>query len=105
MPRSRNDWDEELAAGMLEDLEKITGVSIGEMMADEIEELAGPRTQELMRADEEGSFEIFPVYEEPTEDEPFDLKNPDGMDTDNYFDELFDYIEVDGDSEDSYGDD
>jgi len=40
MPRPLSDWQDEIAAGILEDLEEITGVSIGEMMADEIEALA-----------------------------------------------------------------
>lgn len=83
---------EETAAGMLEDLERITGISIGEMMAEEIAEPASIRT--------------FEVYDEPTEDEPLDLENPDGVDTDEYFDVLFDYIDVDADVEvDQYSED
>jgi hypothetical protein len=87
MPRSRDEWNEELAAGMLEDLEEITGISIGEMLADEI------------TAGDEGDFDTYPVYEEPTEDRPLDLNNPDGADTDEYFDVLFESIDVDADSE------
>ncbi len=97
MPRPLKDWQEEIAAEMLDDLEKITGVSIGEMMADDLEE-----TPERGA----GEYETYPVYEEPTEDHDLDLDNPDGEDTDEYFDVLFDDIDVDADKEiDQYSED
>lgn len=106
MPRSRAEWDEELAAGMLEDLEEITGIGIGEMMADALEDISPVRESDLDRADEGGEFEVFPVYEEPSESEELDLDNPDGTDTDEYFDVLFDEIDVDMDVEvDQYSED
>lgn len=84
--------DNELAEEMLLDLAEESGISIDELLADAIEEIP--------------SFEEFPVYEQPTEDSPLDLDNPYGEDTDEYFDALFDDIDVDADSEeDSYGDD
>jgi hypothetical protein len=91
MPRSLKEWQDEIAANLLEDLERLTGVSIGEMMADEIKE--------------PGEYEVYPVYEEPTEDEPLDIDTDYEGDTDDYFDELFDDLDVDVDQEDGYGDD
>lgn len=110
MPRPLSEWQDEIAAEMLEDLEEITGVSIGEMMADALEipeplEPSDVSPSELYRADESGEFEVFAVYDEPTEDRPLDMDNPNGMDTDDYFDVLFDHIDVDADTEvDTYGD-
>ena len=96
MPRPLSDWQDEIAAGILEDLEEITGVSIGEMMADEIEALA----------EVEEEYEVFPVYEEPTESEELDLDNDYDSETSDYFNELFDDLDVDADEEiDAYGDD
>lgn len=104
MPRSRAEWDEELAAEMLEDLEELSGISIGEMMADALEERPEVSPDELRRADEEGQFDVFPVFDEPTEDRPLDLENPDGEETEDYFDILFDEIDVDQEEVDQYGD-
>jgi len=96
MPRPLSDWQDEIAAGILEDLEEIAGVSIGEMMADEIEALA----------EVEEEYEVFPVYEEPTESEELDLDNDYDSETSDYFNELFDDLDVDADEEiDAYGDD
>lgn len=88
----REALEEELAAEMLEDLEELSGISIGEMLSDALDI---------------PDFEEYPVYEEPTEDEPLDPYTPEeGLDTDEYFDALFDEIDVDADAEvDSYGDD
>lgn len=106
LPLSGEELSEEIAANMLEDLEKITGISIGEMMAEEIEEPPDVTPDEFKRAGEEGTFEVFPLFEEPTDDRPLDLDNPDGEDTDEYFDELFDNIDVDADVEtDQYSED
>jgi len=86
---------DDLAAEMLEDLEELTGISIGEMMADELE-----------TPERDDDFEEFEVYEEPTESEELDLENPYDDDPAEYLDGLFDDIDVEADVEtDQYGDD
>lgn len=94
MSRPLTDWQDEIAAGMLEDLEEITGVDIGEMMADELEKVL----------DDAPDFEEFPVYEEPEEGEELDIDS-DWGDTDDYFDELFDDLDINpAEEQDQYGD-
>jgi len=71
-------------------LEELSGISIGEMMADAITE-----TEE---------YEVHPIYEEPDKSEEFDLKSVAGS-SEDYFDGLFDDLDIDpADEEDSYGD-
>lgn len=99
MPRPLTDWQDEIAAEMLEDLESITGVSIGEMLADDLAANLPPETS----VEPSEHYEIYRVYEEPTESEEIDLDSEAG-DTADYFDALFDDIEVDPDEQDAYGD-
>lgn len=106
MPRALHEWQDEIAAEMLADLESISGISIGEMLADDLAQHTPEEVYpgELERISPEGDFEIFPVYEEPTESEDIDVDSDEGS-TRDYFDELFDDLDIDtADAEDMYGD-
>lgn len=46
-------------------------------------------------------YKVFPVYEEPEEGEELDLEAQEGS-TDDYFDFLFDDLDIDYDLEDQY---
>lgn len=83
-----NEQEENLLADMLEDFSNLSGIDFGEILADQPED----------------EFEEFPVHDEPTESEELDLDNDYGSDVDDYFDNLFDDIDVDIDSEEGYGD-
>lgn len=72
----------------------------GEMLAD-LAELSGIPLDELKGLP---TFETYSVYDEPTDDLPLDLESPE-METDDYFDYLFDEIDVDAEEADAYGDD
>lgn len=102
MPRPLSEWQDEIAAEMLSDLAQISGVSVGEMLVDDLNEHL-PELPEPPESDE-GDYEVFPVYDEPTESEDLDLDSDYG-DTGDYFDEFFDDLDIDSDQEDSYGDD
>lgn len=84
MPRKLSAWQDEIAAGILEDLEKLTGLDLEEEK-------------------KEAEFEDYPVYEEPEEGEDLDLDSDAGS-TEDYFDDLFEDMDVDPGEEDSYGD-
>jgi hypothetical protein len=88
---------EENAVGMLEDLERITGIPFGELLAEGIEE----PEPEL----EEG--ELPPGFAETPEDtieDEFDSSNEIGDDLGDYLDEIFAESDVDGDAADVYAD-
>lgn len=77
--------------------------SLVDQLLEDFAELSGISQEEIKN---EPDYETFPLYEEPTESEEFDLENPDGNQTDEYFDVLFDSIDVDPDEEtDQYSED
>jgi len=88
---------EENAVGMLEDLERITGIPFGELLAEGLEE---PEPEP-----EEG--ELPPGFAETPEDtieDEFDSSNEIGDDIGDYLDEIFAESDVDGDAADVYAD-
>ena len=95
MPRPLEEWQDEIAAEMLEDLEEITGVSIGEMLSEDLAEQI---------EDAEKEYEVYPVFEEPSESEELDMDS-DAGDSEDFYDDLFDDLDIDADTEnDIYGD-
>ncbi len=117
MPRSRID-EENLLAEMLEDLSKASGLDIGEILADTFpdeEELEIPgfsMTSERGERDlDDDDRDVTPfttsgIFEEETDAEELEIDNDYSDDTEEYFDDLFDDLDVDpNDEEDIYGDD
>lgn len=78
MPRKLSEWQDEIAKGLLEDLEELTGEKLKD-------------------------WQDYPVYEEPEQGEELDIDSEAGG-TQHYFEMLFDDLDVDPGEEDSYGD-
>jgi len=93
--------DEEILARMLEDLAKVSGMDLGEILADIPEDFS------ITDPIESGaSFFDFPIQEEPTEGAEFDISNTYSDDIDEYFDDLMDDIDVNAaEEEDIYSED
>lgn len=86
---------EETAVGMLEDLERITGIPFGELLAEGIEP-AAPEP-------EPGIPEGFVVGgPEDTIEDAFDSRNDLGDDLGDYLDAIFDESDIPGDELDAY---
>lgn len=92
MPRSKAQ-EENLLAELLEDLSKLSGVDMGEILSDSMSE----------ESEDEGEFREFEIHEEPHEGEEFDIDSEAG-DFSDYLYELFDDLDVDMDDSDAYGD-
>lgn len=88
---------EDIQAGMLEDLEKLTGISFPELMASEFEE---PQEQEQEPVFRTG--EIDDVSIEDTIEDDFDMDNDTGDDFDDYLRDEFEDMDIDTDENDAY---
>lgn len=87
-----NDKNENLIIDLLEGLAEESGIDFGEILSDALEI--------------PGDVETYPLDEEPTDDEPLDMDNDYSDRSDDYFDHLFDDLDVDYTAEqDQYGDD
>jgi hypothetical protein len=105
---------EEIQAGMLEDLERLTGIPFGDLLASELEPTAPepkpepePEREEMepLPAFEEqaGGFQVGAV--EDTIEDAFDSRNDIGDDLGDYLDQIFDESDIPGDALDAYGED
>lgn len=90
MPRPLAEYQENVAAEMLEDLSRITGIPLDEIISSGMAEELGD------------DFKETPIYEEETESEELDLDTYDN-DVDDYLDDFVDERDI-GDEEDAYGD-
>lgn len=86
---------EDIQAGLLEDLAKLTGIPFGELMASEGE----PSVQEPVFTERD----LQDVEGEDTIAEPLDLSNDEGDDFGDYLDDMVDTYDVDIAEDDSYG--
>lgn len=97
---------EEIQAGMLEDLERLTGIPFGELLASEFEE-PSPEPEPEERMEPLPAFEGVPegfvvgAPEDTIEDE-FDSRNDISDDLDEYLDQIFDESDIPGDESDAY---
>lgn len=112
--------EDDLLAEMLEDFAKLSGEDLGDILAEGFEAEETEKEQESFAegmledladitgediADLISDFEVFPVYEEPEEGEPLEMDS-DAGDTDEYFDDLFEDMDIDADEElDPYSED
>lgn len=89
MPRPLHEYQENIAAEMLEDLAELTGIPIEDIFASEVETPLS-------------NYEVSEIYGEETDSEELDLETSD-RDIDDYLDDYVEERDI-GDEEDAYGD-
>lgn len=103
MPRPLREWQDEIAAAMLEDLARESGEDILDILASEVE---APLS----------NFQVFEIFEEETDSEELDLQRDapvfqklgirearQDRDVADYLDDYVEERDI-GDEEDAYGD-